>query len=133
MGQLDAERRGKRPVEAKAEAEVVLQVLEIDVLRTGGDLAGVVEERNIEIAVDHDAPLRLEQQAVLVAEAPAAVAAQRRAAAERRQHEERNLLVVLLVRVLHPAVEREHPGLAQDREVRNRLVFDAIWKPKLSS
>ena len=49
-----------------------------------------------------------------------------RAAAERRQHEERDPLTVLLVRVLHPGVEREDPGFAQDREVRDAFVLDHL-------
>ena len=49
-----------------------------------------------------------------------------RAAAERRQHEERHLLTVLLDRGLDAAAEREHPGLAQDREVLDRLVVDHL-------
>ena len=72
LGQLDAQRRGERAVEADAEAVVVLQPVEVEVRRARGDLAGVVEERGVEVAVDHDAPLRLQQQAVLIAEAPAA-------------------------------------------------------------
>ena len=47
-----------------------------------GDLAGIVEHRGIEKAIDHDSPLGLQQHAVAIAEAPARVAAQVRSAAE---------------------------------------------------
>ena len=104
-----------------------LQAVEIEIRHARRHLAGVVEERQVEIAVDHDAPLRLQQQAVLIAESPAAVAAQRRAAAKRRQHEERRLLAVLLAaRSARAPRNDEHPGFAQDRDVLDGFVLEHL-------
>ena len=83
------------PWKRKPKPKSSFKPVEIEIGRARGHLAGIVEERQVEVAVDHDAPLRLQQQAVPVAEPPAAVAAQRGAAANRRQHEERSLLAVL--------------------------------------
>src|SRR5215831_18933519 len=70
LRELDAKGSRDRSMEADAEAVVLLHPVEIKVRRTWSDLAGVVEERRIEEAIDDDPPLGLKEQAVLVAEAP---------------------------------------------------------------
>src|SRR6476661_3669484 len=77
LGQLHAQRRGERAVEPDADAEVVLQPVEVEVRRACRDLPCVVEERGFEIAVGHDPPFRLQQEAVLIAEAPARITTER--------------------------------------------------------
>src|SRR4029453_19192427 len=97
---------------------------EMEVRAARGHLTGVIEDRGVEEAVDHDPPLGLEQEAVQIAEAPTAEAPQVRTATNRRHHEERDLLIVLVERGLHPAAERDDPGLAQDRKMLDPLVVD---------
>src|SRR4029077_18723265 len=84
----------------------------------------IVEERGVDEAVDHDAPLRLKSQTVLVAEAVADESAQRGSASHVRQQEERNLLTILAVGGPRDAVERDDPGFAKDREMLDRFVVD---------
>src|SRR5262245_43097852 len=91
--QLYKEGRRNRRVETHADSPFFLQLIEVEVLSAGDDFAGVVEERQVEVTVDHDAPLRLQQQAVQIAEPPAAVRAQRGPSADRGQHEEGDLLI----------------------------------------
>ena len=117
------ERRREWTVETEAEAVVVVQAVEVEILGPGRDLPGVVKEREVEVAIDHDPVFPLQQQAVLIPESIAAEAAQRRTAADRRQQEVRDLLVVLFGRVLHAGPQREDPRLAEDRDVLDRLVL----------
>src|SRR3989442_1584990 len=85
---FDAQRRGEGSVETETEAVVALQSVEIEVRAARGDFPRVVEDRRVHEAVGHDAPLRLQRQTVLVAEAVAGEASQRRSASHVRQHEE---------------------------------------------
>src|SRR5579862_3938945 len=124
--QFHAQRRAGGAVETDAETVVALQTGEVEIRLVRGDLAGVKEKRRVDKAIDHDAPLGLEQQAVAIAEAPGRKAAQRVAVAERRQHEEGNLLAVARIGGAGAAVQREHPGFASDRNVLNRLVVDLL-------
>src|SRR3954468_7093448 len=93
--EVEAQRRRERTVEADPDPVIVLEIVEVQVAGARGDLAGVVEHRGVDVAIDHDAPLGLQLEAVAIAEAPARIRAQRRAATDRRQHEERNLLAAL--------------------------------------
>src|SRR4030095_610950 len=86
LGQLNAQRRREGAVKPEAEAEVVLESMQVEFGPGRRNLPGVVEECHVEIAVDHDAPLRLQQQRVAIVKTPAAVTAQRRTAPERGQH-----------------------------------------------
>src|SRR5207244_6994882 len=123
---FDAQRRGKRSVETHAEAVVALQPVEIEIRLARGDLSSIVEERGVDEAVDHDAPLRLKSQRILVAEAVAGEPSQRGSTAYVRQHEERNLLIALAVCRARDATERNDPGFTQDRKVLNRFVVDLV-------
>ena len=58
-------------MEAESQADIVLQAIEIQVGPAGGHLAGVVEQGHIQEAIRQDAPFRLKQQRVAIAEAPA--------------------------------------------------------------
>src|SRR6185503_14699250 len=112
--QIDSQWRHERRMESRAEPEVVLQSVQIEIGGQSLDLAGVGEEHRIEIAIDHDAPLTLEQQAVAIAESPAAVPAQVATTAQRRQHEVRNLLIAFQPRRLDETTHRDDPRLAKD-------------------
>ena len=86
----------------------------------------VVEERHVEgQPIRNPPPLARQQHGVAIAEAPAAVAAQRAAAAERREQEVRDLVVVI-ERRLQPAAQRDHPVLAQDRNVLHELGIEPV-------
>ena len=113
-------------MEPYSEPEVVLQPVQIEIGGEPGDLAGVIEERRVQVAIDHDAPLPLQEQAVAIAEPPAAVATQVAAAAERRQHEVRNLLIAFQPCGLDETAQRDGPRLAQDREVLHHLVVHLL-------
>ena len=91
-----------------------------------GDLAGVVEHRRVDVAVDHDAPLGLQHQAVAIAEAPARIPAQRRAAADRRQHEERNLLAALQPGRRHAPRNESTQASRRIGHVLHRFVVDLL-------
>src|SRR5688572_1893054 len=80
-GHLDAQRSRRRTVQAEPDAVIALQAVEIQIRPAGRDLAGVVEERGVEEAVDQHPPLGLQQQAVAIAEAPAREPAQTRSSA----------------------------------------------------
>jgi hypothetical protein len=99
-------------------------VIEVEIRPAGSHLPGVVEHSGIEVPVRHDAPLRLQQQAVAIAKPAAGETAQRTPAADVRQHEEGNLLIVVGVGGLGTASERDHPGLPQNRKVLDDLVVD---------
>src|SRR5262245_14375646 len=130
MSNVDSERGRKRGVESGAESVIILKPVEIEIFLTRGHLTGIIKEGCVQEAIDHDSPLRLQQQAVLIAEAPALEAAQVRSPAKGRQREERNLLPVFLPRRRRKTAERDHPALAQDRNVLNGLVIDSP-KPEL--
>src|SRR4029450_11674782 len=71
VGQFDPQRRCERTMEARPEAVIVLQSIEVEIRGAGRDLAGIVEERHVQVAVDHDPPLGGGQTAVSVAEGAA--------------------------------------------------------------
>src|SRR6476620_300479 len=77
LGEVDAQRGGHRTVEEEAETVILLEAIQIQVGASSDDLARVIEHGGVEEAVDHHAPLRLQQQAVVVSEAPAGESAQR--------------------------------------------------------
>src|SRR6187551_1385387 len=113
-------------MESNAESEVVLQSVQVKIRSQALDLAGVVEEHRIQIAIHHDAPLTLQQQAVAIAESPAAVTTQVAATAQRGQHEVRNLLIAFQPRRLDETTHRDGPRLAKDREMLDDLVIHLL-------
>ena len=82
--EIDPKRRREWPVESQPEAVVALHAMQVEVGRAAGHLAGVIEHRGIEVTTRHDPPLRLQQQAVAIAETRRIEAPQVGAAAERR-------------------------------------------------
>src|SRR5262245_27552004 len=86
-GHVDTKRCVGRAMEPYAEAVVALQPGEVEVRSLRRDFPGVIEERGVDEAIDHDSPLGLRDDPVLVAEAMAREAAQRRSAPHIRQEE----------------------------------------------
>ena len=75
-------------MQANADANVVRHSLEIEIPPLRGDLARVIEERDVHPeTIGEPAPFTLEQQTVQVAESLRVIGAQRRSAAEGRHQE----------------------------------------------
>jgi hypothetical protein len=70
--------------------------------------------------------IRLKEQAVEIAEAPARESAQRRSAAQGRHHEIRHGLAVGAGGELRARVQGHDPGLFQDRDVLDGLVVGTV-------
>src|SRR5437870_5391994 len=85
---VEAKDGRKRGVEPHTKAVVGFHLIEVEILSARSELAGVIEHRRVEKAVHHDPPLSLEEEEVLIAEAPALEPPHRGAAAERRHQEE---------------------------------------------
>src|SRR5262245_25897387 len=113
-------------MEAHAESEVVLQTRQVEIPRVCSDLAGVIKEGCIQIAIDHDAPLALQKQTVAIAEPPARIAAQIASTAERGEHVVRNVLIVFETSRLRERMQRDRPRLTQDRKVLHDLVVHLL-------
>src|SRR5262249_28895176 len=124
LGHFDAKRCEKWSVKAHAEAVVALQPAEIEIRLQRGDFSGIVEHCSVDEAVDHDPPLRLKDDPVLVAEPVARKSPQRRSASDVRQQKEGNLLIALGVRRLRLSAQRDDPGFPQYWNVLDRFVVD---------
>src|SRR5688500_9610283 len=113
-------------MEARADAPVALERVEVQILAARRDLTGVVEDRDVEAgAIRNEPELGGGQQAVAIAEAPGLVAAQRTAAAQLRQQEVRHQLVVS-EDALDPSAQRDDPVLPQERQVLNDLAVHPL-------
>src|SRR5262245_29189160 len=88
LGHFDAQRRRERSVKTNAKAVVALEAIEVKIRSPRGDFSGIVEHCSVHEAVDHDAPLCLRDDPVLVAKPVALETSHRRSASHVRQQEE---------------------------------------------
>src|SRR5262245_11037656 len=90
---LDPQRRRERSVKTHDVTVVAAEPQEIEIRPARGDFTGIVEQRGIDESIDHDAPFRLNDETVLVAEAVAGESSKRGSTSNVRQQEERDLLI----------------------------------------
>src|SRR6187551_2781865 len=87
---VDPQNRAVVGVESEAEAVVVLEVLEVEVGASQGDLAGIVEQRRVEARPDFKPVLGLRENRVRSPKAVVPEAAQRVVSTEVRHQIERH-------------------------------------------
>src|SRR5262245_62862665 len=109
----------------EAEAIVALQPTEIEIFLARRDFSGIVEHCGLHKTIDHDPPLRLKQQRVLVAEAMADESSEGVSTPQVRKHEERDLLAAFVIDGLGAPAERDDPGFAQDWKMLDHFVVSA--------
>src|SRR5688572_14710612 len=123
---LDAEEDPIDRAESEADADVGLQIVQIDILETWGDLAGVVEDRAVHGGEDLPAVFRLEQEHVAVTESKVSEAAKIIGAAERSLEIERDFGPRVRIGRRDQRVQRHNTTVAQQRDVLLQVHVDAV-------
>ena len=100
--------------------------MQVEILATRGDLAGVVEDRAVHGREDLPPVLRLQQEQVAIAEPEILETAQIVGAAERALEIERDLGPGVGLRRRDERMQRQNPPVAQQRDVLLQVHLDAV-------